>query len=81
MALTLKVQQVVKEPDGIYSVYAEAVEDITGKVVDRKCVQGSTKEEIKDALRPSWEALKTSHANKQIILALAEEALAELEAE
>jgi len=81
MTIELKLQQVTIEPGGLYAVYAQAIETETGKVIAKKCVEGSNKEEIKDALRPAWVKIKADYETYQIIKAAAEAALAELEAE
>ena len=81
MTIELKLQQVTKELTGLYSVYANVVETETGKILSKKCAQGSTLTQIKDALRPFWTEAKADYNNYQTMRAIAEAALDELEAE
>jgi len=81
MTIGLRLQQITVDGDGIYSVYAEAYDIDTDKVIKRKCVQGKTKEEIKDALRPYWQKVKAGYDKHQLIKTIAKAALSELEAE
>jgi len=78
MALSMRVQQVVAEPDGLFSVYVQFYDTADGKVLAKKTVQGGTKAELKDALRPLWERGLEEHNSRPNLIALAQAVVDEL---
>jgi len=81
MALDLQVTQVTINTDGSYNVYVQAVDTTTGKVLIKKTVTATSKEDLKNKVRPHWEAFKTHYEEHQILIAMANDAMDELEAE
>jgi hypothetical protein len=81
MALTIVVQQVVEEENGLYSVYVQFFDDQINRVLGKTVVQGRTKDELKNALRPKWEKALAAFSKKPNLVKIAQEAANELMAE
>ena len=81
MAFDLKVTQVTINQDDSYNAYVQVVDTATGKVLIKKTVTATSKEDLKDKVRPHWEAFKTHYEQHQTLLAVANQAMDELEAE
>jgi len=81
MALEMECQQVYREESGVITVTVNLIESTNQKVLGRKTFQGNTKEELKDLIRPVWQDEKTKYDEKAVLLAIANAALDELEAE
>ena len=81
MALDLQVTQVTINPDGSYNAYVQVVDDTTGKILIKKTVTATGKEDLKDKVRPHWAAFKAHYELHQTLLAVANQAMDELEAE
>ena len=81
MALEMKCVKIYKEEDGRITVNVDLIESEDGTVLGRKTFQGTTKEELKNMIRPVWQKMKTNYDNHPSLLAIANEALDEIEAE
>jgi len=81
MALDLQVAQVTINNDGSYNSYVQVVDDATGKVLIKKTVTATSKEDLKDKVRPHWTAFKEHYEQHQTLLVVANQAMDELEAE
>lgn len=78
MALIMEVQQVVEEDDGTYSVYIKFLDNADQRILGKLTIQGATKTELKDKLRPKWQAALAIYSEKITLKNIAQQAVNEL---
>lgn len=78
MALTMQVQQVTEEEDGTYTVYINFIDDVDARILGKLSIQGQTKQELKDKLRPKWQTALVKYGEKTQLKNIAQAAVNEL---
>lgn len=79
--IDLQVTQVTVNDDGTFNVYVQVYDDVKQKVLVKKTVTASSKEDLKNKVRPHWIAFKEYYDQQQLYLTVANQAMDELEAE
>lgn len=81
MAIELKLKQVTEQDGGGYAVAVEALRLGTTEVLARKTYSlpaGSTKDDLKNAIRPAFTDLKAEEDRRDLLRTVAAAALTEL---
>jgi len=78
MAILLKLQQVVEEEGGKFSVYVQAVREGNNELIKKKCFQVSDGAELKALVKPLFESLVNSEKQKDQKLVIAQGILDEI---
>ena len=81
MAITIKIQQVVEEKDGRYTVYINAVRGDGTVIIRGKTFQCTNAAELKTAIKPRFEALVLMEERKEQIRAIAQSVIEEIMSE
>jgi len=78
MAITIQLQQVTEEPDGVYTVTVNAVRDNGDMVISGKVFQCRNAAELKAAIKPKFEQLVAVEKKKVLIRTLAQTVIDEI---
>jgi len=78
MAITIQLQQVAEEEDGIYTVTINALRDNGDVVISGKTFQCRTAAELKDKIKPKFEKLIAAEQKKELIRSLAQGVIDEI---
>jgi len=76
--LTMELGAITREPDGTYTVSVRAVRDTDGKVAGQKTFQANSAAELKDAIKPVFEALVAAEKSRENIRTIAQGVLDEI---
>ena len=78
MAITIQLQQVTEEPDGVYTVTINATRDNGDLVISGKTFQCRTAAELKNKIKPKFERLIAIEQKKEMIRNLAQSVIDEI---
>jgi len=77
--ITIELQQVVDEGNGIYTVVVNAVDNVSGKtLISGKTFQGTSAMELKAAIKPQFEKLIAIEQKKATIRSIAQGVIDEI---
>jgi len=78
MAITIVLQQVMEEQDGVYTVVINALRDNGDVVISGKTFQCRTAAELKDKIKPKFEKLIATEQKKEMVRNLAQGVIDEI---
>lgn len=78
MAITIQLQQVTEEDDGVYTVTVNALRDNGDVLISGKTFQCKTAAELKDKIKPKFEKLIAIEQKKDLIRSLAQGVIDEI---
>jgi len=78
MAITLQLQQVSAEENGVYTVTVNALRDNGDVLISGKTFQCKTAAELKDKIKPKFEQLIAVEQKKELIRSLAQGVIDEI---
>jgi len=78
MAITLQLQQVSAEENGVYTVTVNALRDNGDVLISGKTFQCKTAAELKDKIKPKFEKLIAIEQKKELIRSLAQGVIDEI---
>ena len=78
MAITIQLQQVTEEENGVYTVTINALRDNGDVVISGKTFQCRTAAELKDQIKPKFEKLIAIEQKKETIRNLAQSVIDEI---
>jgi len=78
MAITLQLQQVSAEENGVYTVTVNALRDNGDVLISGKTFQCKTAAELKDKIKPKFEKLIAIEQKKDLIRSLAQGVIDEI---
>ena len=78
MPITIQLQQVTEESDGLYNVTVNAFRDNGDLVISGKTFQCRTAAELKDKIKPKFEQLIAVEKKKELIRSLAQGVIDEI---
>jgi hypothetical protein len=78
MAITIQLQQVTEENDGVYTVTVNALRDNGDVLISGKTFQCRTAAELKDKIKPKFKKLIAIEQKKELIRSLAQGVIDEI---